>query len=98
MLAMRLMVSFVGTLAALVGCNQQGSKGNFTSQYRDARPTTEIAVDFEKDEVGKLPGGFVTALTGGGGPVTWVVQEDDKAPSGKKMLAQSSADSTDYRF
>ncbi len=98
MLAMRLIASFVGTLAALVGCTERESKGNFTSQYRDAKPSTEILMDFEKDDLGKPPAGFVTALTGGGGPVTWVVQEDDKAPSGKKVLAQSSADSTDYRF
>jgi len=96
MFAMRLIASFVGTLASLVGCAE--SKGNFTSQYRDAKPATEIAADFEKDEVGASPTGFVTALTGGGGPVKWVVQEDDKAPSGKKVLAQTSADSTDYRF
>ena len=95
--AMRLIASVVATLAALVGCAEQGSKGNFTSQYRDAKPTTEIAMDFEKDDAA-APSGFVTALTGGGGPVKWVVQEDEKAPSGKKVLAQTSADSTDYRF
>jgi hypothetical protein len=98
MLAMRLIVSFVGTLAALVGCAEPGPKGNFTSQYHDARPTTGIAMDFEKDDAGAAPAGFVTALTGGGGPVVWVVQEDEKAPSGKKVLAQTSADGTDYRF
>src|SRR5438552_920073 len=96
--AMRLIAIVVATLAALVGCTGQGSKGNFTSQYRDAKPTTEIAMDFEKDDTGAAPSGFVTALTGGGGPVTWAVQEDENAPSGKKVLAQTSADSTDYRF
>ncbi|HEV8606964.1 MAG TPA: family 16 glycoside hydrolase [Tepidisphaeraceae bacterium] len=93
---MRLIVSFAGTLAALVGCAE--SKGNFPSQFRDAKPATEITADFEKDEVGAPPSGFVTALTGGGGPVKWVIQEDEKAPSGKKVLAQTSSDSTDYRF
>jgi hypothetical protein len=55
-------------------------------------------VDFESFEVGKTPAGFSTALTGGGGPVSWVVQEDPTAPSGGKALAQTSTDKTDYRF
>jgi hypothetical protein len=58
-------------------------------------PTT---IDFEKDEVGKPPAGFTTALTGGGGPVSWVVREDATAPSGKKVLVQESSDDTSYRF
>ncbi len=98
MLATKLIASFLATPAVVLGCAQQGSKGNFTSQFRDAKPTTEITVDFEKDEVDAAPAGFVTAVTGGGGPVKWIVQEDQNAPSGKKVLAQTSADSTDYRF
>lgn len=37
---------------------------------------------------------FTPALTGGGGPVSWVMTEDGS----KKVLAQTSTDSTDYRF
>jgi hypothetical protein len=55
-------------------------------------------VDFESFEVGKLPDGFSTALTGGGGPVSWMVKEESSAPSGGKVLAQTSTDQTDYRF
>ncbi|MBI3406028.1 MAG: hypothetical protein HY046_11285 [Acidobacteria bacterium] len=55
-------------------------------------------VDFESDAPGKTPAGFSTALTGGGGPVRWEIKEDPTAPEGKKVLAQTSADSTDYRF
>lgn len=58
----------------------------------------EIAVDFEQFEIDKLPTGFSTALTGGGGPVQWVIREDSTAPRGPKVLTQTSADTTDYRF
>lgn len=45
-----------------------------------------------------LPQGFVTELTGGGGPISWVVREDATAPSGRKTLVQESEDDTSYRF
>jgi 3-keto-disaccharide hydrolase len=57
-----------------------------------------IVIDFDTAEVGKLPADFSTTLTGGGGPVTWVVKEDSSAPSGGNVLAQTSTDTTDYRF
>lgn len=55
-------------------------------------------IDFDAFEIGKPPPGFSTALTGGGGPVAWVVQEDPLKPGGGKVLVQTSADSTSYRF
>src|SRR5262249_1387525 len=55
-------------------------------------------IDFESANVGALPAGMTTALTGGGGAVTWSVVEDTSAPAGSKVLAQTSADRTDYRF
>ena len=58
----------------------------------------QTVLDFDTAEVGKLPADFSTALTGGGGPVTWVVKEEPSAPSGGKVLAQTSTDGTDYRF
>ncbi len=64
----------------------------------EARSTSETTLDFDTFEVGKTPAGFSTALTGGGGPVSWVIQEDSTAPSGGKVLAQTSTDKTDYRF
>lgn len=57
-----------------------------------------VTLDFEAFELGKPPVGFSTALTGGGGPVSWVIQQDTTAPSGGKVLAQTSADGTSYRF
>jgi len=58
----------------------------------------QTVLDFDTAEIGKPPLDFSTALTGGGGPVTWVVKEEPSAPSDGKVLAQTSADTTDYRF
>lgn len=58
----------------------------------------QIVLDFDMAEVGNPPPDFATAVTGGGGPVTWIVKEDASAPSGGKVLAQTSADTTDNRF
>jgi Domain of Unknown Function (DUF1080) len=53
-------------------------------------------VDFESDEVGKPPNGFVFALTGQGKPGVWIVRKDDQAHG--NVLVQTDADATDYRF
>ena len=55
-------------------------------------------IDFESGQVGALPAGMTTALTGSGGPVQWAIVDDASAPAGPKVLAQTSADKTDYRF
>lgn len=47
-----------------------------------------VTLDFEAFELGKTPAGFSTALTGGGGSVSWIIQEDRTAPGGGKVLAQ----------
>jgi hypothetical protein len=57
-----------------------------------------IRVDFETTTVGELPAGFSTAVTGGGRPAEWRVVDDATAPSGGKVLAQTSTDKTSYRF
>jgi hypothetical protein len=54
--------------------------------------------DFKEGDLGKTPPGFTTALTGGGGTVAWVLKEEPGAPSGKRVLAQTSADETGNRF
>jgi hypothetical protein len=57
-------------------------------------PIQPQTISFDSCQSGALPPNFFTALTGGGGPVTWVVRDD---PSGK-VLAQESSDDTSYRF
>jgi hypothetical protein len=61
-------------------------------------PEAKMQIDFEAFEVGKPPPGFLSALTGGGGPAAWVVQEDPLQQGAGKVLVQSSADSTSHRF
>jgi hypothetical protein len=54
--------------------------------------------NFDRDKEGETPKGFSTALTGKGKPGFWVVTKDDTAPSKSKVLAQTDADKTGYRF
>ena len=62
------------------------------------QPVSPVEVSFASSQTGKLPAGFSTALTGGGGPVAWVVRKDATAPGGVQVLVQQSADETSYRF
>ncbi len=55
-----------------------------------------LTIDFEKDEVGTPPKGFSFALTGQGRPGVWTIKRDDQAHG--TVLAQTDADTTDYRF
>jgi hypothetical protein len=75
--------------ALFAGCSGLADRHeNFESQ----------SIHFDASQAGKLPPGFTTALTGGGGPVSWVVREDAGAPDGKADLIQESSDDTSYRF
>ncbi len=80
-------VLFLSALVAL-GCAEAAETG-----AREA-----ITLDFDVTTVGELPAGFSTAVTGGGGPAAWRVVEDASAPSGGKVLAQTSTDRTSSRF
>jgi Domain of Unknown Function (DUF1080) len=68
------------------------------AQVRDAGAAEAITLGFDASVVGTRPTGFSSAVTGGGGPASWVVVEDVTAPSGGKALAQTSADKTSFRF
>ena len=57
-----------------------------------------VTLDFETAEVGHLPAGFSVALTGRGTPGAWRILDDPTAPSGGKVLAQTSTEKTSYRF
>lgn len=66
-----------------------------------AASTTFVAaqtLNFDKDEAGKAPNGFSTALTGKGKAGVWVVMKDETAPSKPNVLAQTDMDETGYRF
>ena len=70
------------------------------TSVRDETPARWPAqvIDFNSSEVGKVPADFTTALTGDGGPVSWVVCEDPQAPGGRPVLVQESAETNNYRF
>jgi hypothetical protein len=55
-------------------------------------------INFDKDEAGKAPKGFIFGLTGKGKPGIWVVRENPAAPSAPNVLAQTDADPVSYRF
>lgn len=54
--------------------------------------------DFEKGDPGKVPPGFTTGLTGGGGAVRWETKEREAASSGGRVVAQLSEDRTNARY
>jgi len=58
----------------------------------------ELTLDFDRMDADVAPVGFTQARTGRGGTGAWEVKEDNTAPSGKKVLAQTSSDPTNYRF
>ena len=82
-------LSFVMAAGLLTGCCRWA--------YREGAVQPQ-AINFEAGDVGKLPADFTTALTGGGGPISWVVREDAQAPGGGPVLVQESSDDTSYRF
>jgi len=53
---------------------------------------------FDKDKAEAAPSGFAFGRTGDGKAGTWIVKAIKDAPSGGSVLAQTDADSTDYRF
>ena len=60
-----------------------------------AQPKT---FNFDSDAPGKTPAGFASHASGGGPAGKWVVMEMNDAPSGKNIVEQTDADSTDTRF
>lgn len=87
---MRRHIVFVASLIVFLGSSD--------ARAEEGGPTMRTVVTFEDAEAGRPPPGFTTSLTGGGGPVAWVVREDETAPSGERVLVQASADRTSFRF
>jgi hypothetical protein len=57
-----------------------------------------VVFNFDADAADKPPAGFTSYATGGGPAGKWLVKEMAGAPSGKHVVEQTDADSTDYRF
>jgi hypothetical protein len=84
----------MGALLAIVAVCLMGCSG-MRPQDGPIRPQT---IKFDPADLGKTPTDFTTSLTGGGGPISWMVREDSQAPGGKRVLIQESSDDTSYRF
>lgn len=82
-------MSLILAVALAAGCSE------LPKHEESFEPQT---IRFDSVQAGRLPPGFSTALTGDGGPVSWVVREDAAAPGGGKVLVQESAEDTNYRF
>jgi len=63
-----------------------------------SKPPYKVTMDFDNFESDKVPTGFRSALAGEGQSVSWIVKEEPSAPSGTKILAQTSIDELGYRF
>ena len=84
-MALNLLLGLVGLAA---GCDGAG---------QSSQPTAVRTLGFEACVVGQAPPDFAVAMTGSGGPASWVVVVDPASGS-KKVLAQTSSDATKYRF
>jgi hypothetical protein len=71
-----------GICSAAANADKQKSEAN------------SITIDFSKFEIGKLPSGFLTAVTNDGQSGKWEIVN----ANGTKVLAQTSTDDTDDRF
>ena len=58
----------------------------------------QLIYNFDSDPVGQLPANFHSARTGQGSESKWAVMADPTAPSKPNVVAQTSTDTTDYRF
>ena len=58
----------------------------------------KLTLDFDRMDAHVAPVGFTQARTGRGGTGAWEVRQDNTAPSGENVVAQTSSDPTNYRF
>ncbi len=81
---------------------REGRYSSFASQPETPEPQqsagASFTYNFDSDAVGAMPAKFHSARTGKGAEGKWVVMADLTAPSRPNVVAQTSADTTDYRF
>jgi hypothetical protein len=61
---------------------------------KEQSESNSITIDFSKYEIGKLPGGYLTAVTNEGQSGKWEIID----ANGTRVLAQTNTDNTDDRF
>jgi len=81
---------------------EEGAPNAATPQAEKPAPLQasgqQLIYDFDSDPVGQLPASFHSARTGQGSESKWAVISDPTAPSKPNVVAQTSTDTTDYRF
>ena len=88
-------------LVSVTACErgEKDTAGANSIQQQVALPAGRAATyNFDNASPGSLPSNFVSARTGGGDMGSWAILADSTAPSKPNVLAQTSTDSTDYRF
>jgi hypothetical protein len=68
----------------------------YTAAQAPAQPARSW--NFDSDKVGTAPAGFAFEKSASGKAGRWIVKQESGAPSGKQVLAQTDADSSDDRF
>ena len=82
--------------------SREGGYSSHASQPETPAPQQSAGVsftyNFDSDAAGTVPAKFHGARTGKGAESKWVVMADPTAPSKPNVVAQTSTDTTDYRF
>jgi hypothetical protein len=82
--------------------SREGGNSSYASQPETPAPQqaagASFTYNFDSDAVGGMAAKFHSARTGKGAEGKWVVMADPTAPSKPNVIAQTSTDTTDYRF
>ncbi len=106
--AMKIVWGILAAVAALSGVimvileSNEGRFSSYASQPETRAPQqsagASFTYNFDGDAVGAMPPKSHGARTGKGAEGKWVVMADPSAPSKPNVVAQTSTDTTDYRF
>ena len=89
-------VLVAGSLATLPACSR--SVEPTSDDAAPPPPVSAVVWEFDDDAAGAVPPGFRAGLTGDGPAVDWQLLEVADAPSGGRVVAQLSDDTTDRRY
>ncbi len=106
---MKKIFGILGAVAAVSGLAWvflESREGRYSSSYAAQAEIPaplqsagmSFTYNFDSDTVGATPAKFHSARTGQGTEGKWVVTPDPTAPSKPNVVAQTSTDTTDYRF
>jgi len=95
----------VGLLSALIWAIVESREERYSSHASQAETPAPLqsagvsfTYNFDSDAGGTVPAKFHGARTGKGAESKWAVMTDPTAPSKPNVVAQTSTDTTDYRF